>query len=216
MEHVEMIQLYPVEVWCNVPFFPARTPCEGAHVMLSVLPQRWLQMESRSAIWNMLIVYIYILPNSFLIVHICLYHMYIYIYTTWQFVSAVGKSLRWCKCLDDGFPSPKKSSLRQSRFSLGKKCFKPQFGMFFLGSKSLDLWRLWVPVRTGEHKLGSFHFYALTSWLVKGHNCGYTRRDKLKNVSFRCSYDLPTWGLSLNVSTVWIPNSQRFIMAFSL
>jgi hypothetical protein len=108
MEHVEMIQLYPVEVWCNVPFFPARTPCEGAHVMLSVLPQRWLQMESRSAIWNMLIVYIYILPNSFLIVHICLYHMYIYIYTTWQFVSAVGKSLRWCKCLDDGFPSQKK------------------------------------------------------------------------------------------------------------
>ena len=161
-------------------------------------------------------VYIYIAKLIFDSAYLFVPYVYIYIYTTWQFVSAVGKSLRWCKCLDDGFPSPKKSSLRQSRFSLGKKCFKPQFGMFFLGSKSLDLWRLWVPVRTGEHKLGSFHFYALTSWLVKGHNCGYTRRDKLKNVSFRCSYDLPTWGLSLNVSTVWIPNSQRFIMAFSL
>ena len=28
--------------------------------MLSVRPQRWLQMESRSAIWNMLVVCIYI------------------------------------------------------------------------------------------------------------------------------------------------------------
>ena len=93
MEHVEMIQLCPVEIWCNVPFFPARKPCEGAHVMLSVLPQRWLQMESRSAIWNMLIVYIYIyitkliFDSAYVFFTIC-----IYIYTTWQFVCAIGKS----------------------------------------------------------------------------------------------------------------------------
>ena len=115
MEHVEMIQLCPVEIWCNVPFFPARKPCEGAHVMLSVLPQRWLQMESRSAIWNMLIVHIYIYVYIYIAKLIfdsayffCTICIYIYTHTTWQFVCAIGKSLRWCNCLDDGFPSPKK------------------------------------------------------------------------------------------------------------
>ena len=88
MEHVEMIQLCPVEIWCNVPFFPARKPCEGAHVMLSVLPQRWLQMESRSAIWNMLIVHIYIYVYIYIAKLIfdsayffCTICIYIYIYT---------------------------------------------------------------------------------------------------------------------------------------
>lgn len=53
-------------------------------------------------------VYIYIAKLIFDSAYLFVPYVYIYIYTTWQFVSAVGKSLRWCKCLDDGFPSPKK------------------------------------------------------------------------------------------------------------
>ena len=68
-----------------------------------------LEHVDSAYIYIYMYIYIYIakliFDSAYFFCTICIY---IYTHTTWQFVCAIGKSLRWCNCLDDGFPSPKK------------------------------------------------------------------------------------------------------------